>query len=71
MKKEKALAGSILTRKEDRYTLVNLAAKRARSIFEANDNMKITEAINRTIEEIREGKTRTKTTEGGGKNEGK
>ena len=61
MEKEKTLAGTILTRVEDRYILINLAAKRARAIVEANDNMKMTEAINRTIEEIREGKLRVKT----------
>ena len=55
------LVDNILNRTEDRYTLINLAAKRARVIVESNDNMKMTEAINRTIEEIREGKLRVKT----------
>ncbi|PIV55304.1 DNA-directed RNA polymerase subunit omega [Candidatus Desantisbacteria bacterium CG_4_10_14_0_8_um_filter_48_22] len=61
MEKEKVLVDNILNRTEDRYTLINLAAKRARVIVESNDNMKMTEAINRTIEEIREGKLRVKT----------
>ncbi len=55
------LVDNILNRTEDRYTLINLAAKRAKVIVESNDNMKMTEAINRTIEEIREGKLRVKT----------
>jgi len=61
LEKEKVLVDNILNRTEDRYTLINLAAKRARVIVESNDNMKMTEAINRTIEEIREGKLRVKT----------
>ncbi|OIO00711.1 DNA-directed RNA polymerase subunit omega [Candidatus Desantisbacteria bacterium CG1_02_49_89] len=61
MEKEKVLVDNILNRTEDRYTLINLAAKRAKVIVESNDNMKMTEAINRTIEEIREGKLRVKT----------
>jgi len=61
LEKEKVLVDNILNRTEDRYTLINLAAKRAKVIVESNDNMKMTEAINRTIEEIREGKLRVKT----------
>jgi len=61
LEKEKVLVDNILNRTEDRYTLINLAAKRARVIVESNDNMKMTEAINGAIEEIREGKLRVKT----------